>query len=351
MRKLYITGTGPSSGKTALAVTLGLHFQEQGHTVCWYKPVSTTVTVEDGRLLDEDALFVRDVLGLSQDPVELAPVALTPETLRDLLRGGDPNRLDDVVAGFENVSEGADVGIIEGGTNLAEGTVINANATRVADALDAKVLAVTSYASMLVLDELIYAHDAFGDRMIGGVINAIRSTRMEFIDTIVRENLKQRGIHLVAALPREKLLAAVTIAELNEVLNGEVLTARDKMDQLVENLSVGAMSVDSALTYFRRQPNKAVITGGDRSDIQMAALETSTRCLILTGNLQPRPMILTRAEERGVPIILVRHDTLTTVEIAENQLGKVRFHQEQKLERFRSLVDEHFDLEYLGEAL
>ena len=36
---------------------------------------------------------------------------------------------------------------------------------------------------------------------------------------------------------------------------------------------VGAMSVESALSYFRRKPNKAVITGGDRADIQLAALE------------------------------------------------------------------------------
>lgn len=49
---------------------------------------------------------------------------------------------------------------------------------------------------------------------------------------------------------------------------------------MVEHLMIGAMDVDSALTYFRRKPNKAVITGGDRPDIQLAALETSTKCTI-----------------------------------------------------------------------
>jgi BioD-like phosphotransacetylase family protein len=39
---------------------------------------------------------------------------------------------------------------------------------------------------------------------------------------------------------------------------------------------VGAMSAENALSYFRRKAHKVVITGGDRPDIQLAALETST---------------------------------------------------------------------------
>jgi BioD-like phosphotransacetylase family protein len=99
------------------------------------------------------------------------------------------------------------------------------------------------------------------------------------------------------------------------------------------------------LTYFRRKPNKAVITGGDRPDIQLAALETSTKCLILTGNLHPSPIILGRAEEVGVPMILAKQDTLTTVEIIEQFFGKTRFHQEKKIQRFERMLDERFDFD------
>jgi BioD-like phosphotransacetylase family protein len=111
------------------------------------------------------------------------------------------------------------------------------------------------------------------------------------------------------------------------------------------------MSVDSALTYFRRKPNKAVITGGDRPDIQLAALETSTKCLILTGNLRPSPIILGRAEEVGVPMILVRQDTLTAVEVIERFFGKTRFHQEKKVQRFEEMLQDRFDYEQLYDAL
>jgi len=86
-----------------------------------------------------------------------------------------------------------------------------------------------------------------------------------------------------------------------------------------------------------------VITGGDRSDIQLAALQTSTNCLILTGNLHPQDMIKGVAQEMGVPIVVSKYDTLTTIEIVEGFFGKSRFQQEKKTQRFQELLSEHFD--------
>jgi BioD-like phosphotransacetylase family protein len=147
------------------------------------------------------------------------------------------------------------------------------------------------------------------------------------------------------------LLLSISVGELAEFLSGKILCGADRAEELVEHLMVGAMSVDSALTYFRRKPNKAVITGGDRPDIQLAALETSTKCLILTGNLQPSPIILGRAEEVGVPMILVRQDTLSTVEVIERFFGKTRFHQEKKVQRFEEMLEDRFDYGYLCSQL
>jgi BioD-like phosphotransacetylase family protein len=115
------------------------------------------------------------------------------------------------------------------------------------------------------------------------------------------------------------------------------------MEELVENFSIGAMDVDSALKYFRRTPNKAVITGGHRSDIQLAALETSTKCLVLTGDLLPNSLIISKARLSGVPLISVKHDTLATVELLEGMLGKARIREESKVARARQLMDAYFD--------
>lgn len=111
-----------------------------------------------------------------------------------------------------------------------------------------------------------------------------------------------------------------SVGELAQHLGGEILNCPERSDELVENLMVGALSVDSGLDYFRRKTNKAVITRGDRPDIQMAALETSTKCLILTGAISPMPIVLHQATEKGVPIIVVKEDTISTLSQLEEAL-------------------------------
>jgi BioD-like phosphotransacetylase family protein len=170
---------------------------------------------------------------------------------------------------------------------------------------------------------------------------------MRFVEENVRPFLEKQGVKVYGVIPEERVLQAVSVREIAERLDGEILCAEEAADELVENLMVGAMSVDSALSYFRRLPNKAVITGGDRPDVQLAALETSTKAVILTGNLQPSPLIVSRAAEIGVPMILVKQDTLSTVEAISSFFGRTRLHQPRKLERFRELMAERVDLESL----
>jgi acetyltransferase len=149
----------------------------------------------------------------------------------------------------------------------------------------------------------------------------------------------------------ERVLSSVSVAELSEGLAGQVLCCPKGMEELVEHVLVGAMSADTALVYFRRKPNKAVVTGGDRTDIQLAALETSTRCLILTGNIRPTPQVMMRAEDQDVPVILTRHDTMTTVGLMEPYFGASRFHQSRKIQRLEGLLEEHMDFEGIYRAL
>jgi hypothetical protein len=153
---------------------------------------------------------------------------------------------------------------------------------------------------------------------------------------------------VLGTIPFQEELQAISVDELAEVLNAEFLALPEKRDVLVERLIVGAMGVDQALPRIRRVSGaKALITGGDRSDMQLVGLEAATRCLILTGNLRPMPEVIRRAEEIGVPVLLVRENTLEAVEDIERVFGKTRLGQESKLERFESLFAANFDFERL----
>jgi len=344
MATLYITSTETFSGKSALCVGIANRLQRDGLSVGYMKPVSTAARLATG-LVDEDAAFFKQTFNLPDSLDDMVPIGLAPRTVEAILRGED--RTDFVAklqSAYARVSKKRDVVILEGGCNLREGYLIGLPPPDAAQMLGANALVVVKYGDDLqVLDDALTARRRFGDALLGVVLNSIPRQRMPFVQEVVKPALEARAIPVLAVLPQERLLLSVSVGDLVEFLSGTVLCCPDKMDELVEHLMVGAMSVDSALSYFRRKPNKAVITGGDRPDIQLAALETSTKCVILTGNMRPSPIILGRAEEVGVPMILVRQDTLVAVEVIERFFGKTRFHLEKKVLRFEEMLDDRFD--------
>jgi BioD-like phosphotransacetylase family protein len=107
---------------------------------------------------------------------------------------------------------------------------------------------------------------------------------------------------------------------------------------MLERFCVGAMDVEHALRVFRGVPRKAVVTGGYRTDIQLAALETDTVCLVLTGGVPPNEIILARARERGVAILTVPEDTMAVVDRFERLLGRLRIREPEKSVRGVELV-------------
>ena len=124
-------------------------------------------------------------------------------------------------------------------------------------------------------------------------------------------------------MEEERKPAGISISELANCIQGEILNSPEQSGEIVENLMVGVMCVDPAPLYFNLKPDKAVITRGNRADIQLGALETSTKCLILTGGTKPLPDVMQRAEEKGVPILLVEKDTPATLSELERGLGQL----------------------------
>jgi uncharacterized protein len=209
---------------------------------------------------------------------------------------------------------------------------------------DLPTLGVVRYRNgLMLIDDILALQFRTGKHLLGVVINSVPDDAMEQIKKEVVPHLERQGIKIYGVLPHQKQLMAMSVGELMQTLNAKALTQTDNSALLVENLSVGAMSVEAALPRFRRTLNKAVITGGDRADIQAAALETSTTALILTGNLQPSSTVIQRAQELGVAVLIVQGSTMETVDAIERVFGKTRLSQPEKLQRLRSMLDEGLD--------
>jgi BioD-like phosphotransacetylase family protein len=349
VKSIYITSVGPHSGKTALILAIGKALQETKKKVGYYKPVSFQPWRIGDKLADEDSAFVKEVLGLQIEPWELCPVVVTHEFLNEQLEKEDTGELLELMIDkAAKVSKGMDVMLFEGGGSLRDGYVVGMPSHRVAEKLDTKVLALVRFRHLVhLLDDTLAAQTRLGDSLGGVVINRVPADAMEFVTSRAIPYLEGKGIPVFGVLPETRTLEALTTQELRNVLDAELLTESYNPEALVETLMVGAMTADSALHRFRKQTNKAVITGGDRSDIQLAALETSTTCLVLTGNLHPSPLVVRQAQDLGVAVFLVSESTIETVEKIERIFGKTRMGQHAKLEKFESLVKQFIDLEKL----
>jgi hypothetical protein len=354
MDSLYVVSTESYSGKTALIAALMRRLRRDGLDPGYMKPVSGSPRAVGDELLDLDAQFIRGTFDLEATLSELVPIRLTDSVLdQELERTGpeaDGKRgelLVQIERGYEELSKRNDFLLVEGAGELAEGGLIGLSAARIAAALGLPTLVVMRYTDRLSGDDLLQASRVLGGRMIGGVINAVPEHQKALFEARTVPALEARGVPVVGVVPYRRLLGGATVQELADQIGGEFLVGERQADALVETLCIGAMSIDDVLAHFRRKRNKAVIVEGARSNIQLAALETSTRCLILTGNLEPKPAIITRAQQRGVPVILSELSTIETVDVINQYFGRTRFHQEEKLVSLEDALEENFDFEWL----
>jgi hypothetical protein len=214
------------------------------------------------------------------------------------------------------------------------------------------VLVIAKYRDDIrLMDDILASKGRLGDAMAGVLINRVPEEAQSFLKDYAVPFLEAKGIPVIGVLPEDRALSALTVGEMIPLIEAEVLTRFLRPSALVENMTVGAMTADAALSRFRRYPNKAVITGGDRTDIQLAALETSTTCLILTGNLRPSPLVIKQAEEFGVAVLLVRLNTMETINKIEKVFGKTRLGGTNKLKQYQNLLDHNCDYKLLYQIL
>jgi BioD-like phosphotransacetylase family protein len=118
--------------------------------------------------------------------------------------------------------------------------------------------------------------------------------------------------------PENRTRPAITVGELAKSIGGKIISNTEKSNELVENYMLGVMTVDSGLDYFGRKKNKAAILRQERLDMQLAALETSTTCLVISGaDKTPEYRVRQKAESRGIPIITTAatvNDIVTRIE-------------------------------------
>jgi BioD-like phosphotransacetylase family protein len=323
---LYVTSPQAGAGKTMLCAGLGRQLKSQGKKVGFFKPLVAEIRAEEAA--DSDTAFIKRILSLKEPLEDLCPVI------------SGENLAAKVKKAYARVAKGKDVVIIEGVWRRRPGAPPIEASLETVKALEARVIVVEAYSPDL-LQTKFAGYSGFGPNLLGVVVNKVPASQVEAV----------RGLGgVVGVIPEDRTLASLSVAELAELSGGKLLNDFGKSAELVENYMLGALGVDSGLDYFGRKDSKAVVVRGERPDMQLAAMETSTKCLVISGDGEPIYDVLRSAESKAIPIIVTNEDTTSVMDSIEKALGMTKFNQEAKLPRLAEIMKQ-FDFKVLSEGL
>ena len=331
MNILLVVSPSQGDGKTAISLTLAHHIANSGKKVTALKPFASKTEISNEADLSAFSNLV------TSKPLEW-PMELPESGLIDA-RGKADKGLEEVKKELSKIAQSYDLLILE-----LPSKIPHEEQAKVAEFLEAKVLAVIRHKHALKTKKLKQYLVSFGKSLSGVLINARTKYTSHDVQTLIIPELEDVNIKVFGTIPEDRTLLASTVDQVVEHLNGEyALKIDDRSTELIENFLVGGWTMDEGALYFSTKDNKAVITRGDRPDLQMSALSTETACLIMTKGIKPIEYVEYEAQEEGVSIVVVDKDTISTMESLNSLVDNSKFDHISKLERLHELIKSEVD--------
>lgn len=346
MIELFIGSTTKYAGKTMAVLGILDFWKSKELRVGYFKPIGKNFTLKEDVKVEEDVLLIKERFSLEDDLLLMCPFYLGHQDYIDLVLGKLGDAESKIYSAYEQVKKGKDAVLVGGGQDLFDGFSVGVSNINFVERLNIPIILVDAPVFGEVnLDAIVAMRDRLGERLLGVILNRLPSESLDFIKQYFVPFLEGKGINVWGLVPANPKLNSLSVGEIRDVLGGEIICCDDLKEEAVENFMIGAMNVEGALKYFRSQANKAVVTGGDRSDIQLAALETPTKVLILTGGMYPDSAVISAAQSKNVPIMVVADDTMTVVSKMDSAVRKVSVRGkriEESISTFQKFVDKKY---------
>ncbi len=340
MDKIVVASMRRGAGKTSLIVGMAEALKKK---LGYMKPFGDRLMYKKKRLWDYDTALMTNLYGLEENP-------------EDMCFGFDHSKLsymysdqgikEKLLESVEVVGKGKDILFIEGGKDLMHGTYIHLGSLSVAKHTGARLFVVVSGDHDSIVDDVAFLKKYLDrkDFDFGGVIiNKVNKTD-EFEETHLPE-IEKLGVDVVGVVPHKEELTHLSVSYLADMLLAKVVTGEESLGRVVRNILIGAMSVDRPLQkILSEREEKLMITPGDRHDMILAALESDTEALLLTNNILPPPQIISKAEEKGVPILLVPYDTYKTAKMVDGLEAMLTKDDKDKVKLLGRLAKNNLDL-------
>lgn len=347
-KAVYIASNDDDSGKSIVTLSLAIIAKEMGKNVGYFKPIGMETSFTPGReAVDEDVEIFKKVLNLNFESKTLCPIMLRRDFfLEDFIKFNSAHYIEKISNSFRTASDGKDITFIEGPRSLATGSFIGCPVPKLAREFSTDITLVARFSDEFVVDEVLQAKDycaRWNAEIAGVLLNRIPPDRLDDVKGKIKPFIERQGLKVLGVIPEEAKLSALTAYEVCDFLGGKVIAGFGGMENVIETILIGAMTPESAAKHFQKARNELVVTGGDRNDIILTALETGASAIILTGNLYPSAKVLPRADEMKIPLILVPYDTYTTLQHINKIVGRVKPRDIRRIETAAELIKKNVD--------
>ncbi|GAB7081334.1 phosphate acetyltransferase [Megalodesulfovibrio paquesii] len=362
VKNLYIIGTEPRTGKSAIALGLTQMLLRDVQRVAFFRPI---ISGGQANKKDHDINLILSQFYLNQRYEDT--YAFTLAEARDIINRGEHALLVETILNkYKSLEQRFDFVLCEGtdflGSDPAFEVDINAE---IAANLGAPVLLVTN-AQGKSPDEVVsstqLAIDGFEEKgldILATIINRAEVKDKDYVLSQLSCKFRSTTECLHYVIPEEPSLGKPTINDVAKWLDAEVLYGKGLLDAQIDDYLVAAMQVGNFLDYISK--NCLVITPGDRSDIILScyASRQSTEYpdmagIVLTGGIEPQRNIQKIIEGwsgNPMPVLLTKGHTFKTARVLMDLYGRIDAEDQKKIATALGTFETHVDVNELRTRL
>jgi hypothetical protein len=344
MKKIVVSSMRSNAGKTSLIA--GIISLIKDKKFAYAKPLGDRLIYRKKRSWDYDASLMVNLLqrqGELESHYEKITLGFDHSRLKYIYdQEGIEKALSEIVT---DIGGKNDVLFIESGKDLSSGAYLNLDPVSIAKYVDGSLVIVVSGDSDSVIDDIkfIEKYVKIKDVKFGGVIiNKIND--IEEFENSYKQIIKEMGIDVIGILPYNEQLTYFTLDFLAEKLLARVLAGEENLRKVVKNIIIGKpLTAEQPLSAkpSLHEGNQLVITGGDKSDMILAALDRDTAGIIITNDIVPHQNIISRANERGIPLLLVGMDTFKTAKTIDDMEALLKKDDTEKIQLLSHLIEKY----------
>jgi uncharacterized protein len=342
MKTIIIGSVSENAGKTSFVVGLAKAINRK---FGYLKPFGDRLIYRKKRLWDHDSALITNIFGLEQNSDEMT-IGFEHSKLRYMYdEDSTKAKLLDMA---RNLGDGNQLLMVEGGKDLTYGASVKLDTLSLARYMGGKLIFVISGDEGTISDDVTFIKKYIDMSGLdyGVIINKVCNLE-DYLNNYLRD-IKEMGVNVLGVIPFEARLTQVSVSYIAEKLQARVIAGEGGLGQRARETFVGAMSGDSAarLPIWKKE-NKLVITGGDRSDMIVAALEKNTAGIILTNNIIPPQNLIAKATDMNIPMLLVPLDTFQAAKQIDDMIPLLTRDDTERIGLLQKLIEQYVDLKMI----